>query len=159
MSMMIDFLGYDPTTSPAIESLGKAELLPAGMYTGAALSAQLKETKSDPDCRYWLLLFAVADEGDFNGRVLPVRFNTNHSDPEVAELGRGQLHHYLKCIGNLNPKCPDDLCGITVSLTVVIRKGNFKDRNGKDRDGEYNEVTRINACLPGSHSKHAKAEA
>ena len=156
---MIDVFGFDPCLSPAIESLGKSDPIPAGIYTAAALSAQLQATKSDPDCRYWLLLFAVADEGDFNGRVLPVRFNTNHSDPEVAELGRGQLHHYLKCIGNVKPKSEADLCGITVSLTVVIRKGTFKDRNGKERDGEYNEVTRINACLPGSNSKHAKAEA
>jgi hypothetical protein len=94
-----------------------------------------------------LLLFAVADDGEFNGRILPVRLNTNHSDPEVAELGRGQLHHYLKCIGNLNPKSPEDMCGITVSITVVIRKGSFKDRNGKERDGEYNEVTRINGVF------------
>ena len=159
MSTIFDVFGFDPTTSPVIESLGKADPIPAGIYTAEALSAQLKETKSDSDCRYWLLLVAVTGEGDFNGRVLPVRFNTNHSDPEVAELGRGQLHHYLKCIGNLNPKCPEDLCGITVSLTVVIRKGTFKDRTGKERDGEYNEVTRINACLPGSNGKHAKSEA
>jgi hypothetical protein len=51
------------------------------------------------------------------------------------------------------------MCGITVSITVVIRKGSFKDRNGKEREGEYNEVTRINACLPGSNGKHDKAKA
>jgi hypothetical protein len=143
-----DFLGFDPSSTPVIESLeGRKDPIPNGVYKAKVTSALRKPTKQCPDCWFWLLQFTI-DEGEFEGRSLPFRFNIVNTNQQAEEIGRGQLCHYLHCIGNLSPQSETDFCGIPVMVSVVTRKNAFTNRNGEEVEGQVNEIVRIEPCMP-----------
>jgi hypothetical protein len=142
-------LGFDPQVTPAVEWLGgKRDLVSNGVYLAKATSAIRKASKKSKECWYWQVTFSIT-EGEYEGRSLPVRFNVVHTiSSEAEEIGRGQLRHYLDCIGNLTPGNEADLCGVPVMITVETRKNTFTGRSGEAVEGVVNEVVRIEAYLP-----------
>ena len=141
------FLGFDPTTIARVETLGGSDQVPNGAYMAAVTFAERMVAKRNEECCYWRLRFTILDE-EFKGCEIPVRFNSSHQNPEVVELGRGALCHYLDCIGNTDPQCEADLCNVPVLITVRNKKNEFTGINGKPVVATVSEIVRIDP-LPG----------
>ena len=140
----VSFLGFDIASTSPVEFLGeKKELITPGVYLAIVTFAMRRFTKDCVNCWYWLLNFTVTG-GEFDGRSLPVRFNiVNTKSPIAEEIGRGQMVHYLQCIGRLEPQSETDLCGVPVLITVGTRKNTFTGRNGEEVEGVVNEIVKI----------------
>jgi hypothetical protein len=145
MSAIIDFLGFDVEATSVVEVLGKIDPILNGIYRAKVTSAERRPTKQCVDCWFWLLQFTIT-AGEFAGRCLPFRFNIVNTNQQAEEIGRGQLCHYLHCIGNLSPNSADDLCNVPVLITVVTRKNSFTGRNDEVIEGVTNEIVRIEPC-------------
>jgi hypothetical protein len=141
-----DFLGFDPSLTPVIESFeGRKEPIPNGVYRAKVTSAERKPTKQCPNCWFWVLQFTII-AGEFEGRSLPIRFNIVNTNQQAEEIGRGQMSHYLHCIGNLSPQSEADLCGVPVVITVATRKSTFIGRNDEPVEGVTNEIVHVDSC-------------
>jgi hypothetical protein len=137
------FLGLDPSKVVRVETMGSRDRIPNGVYLAEATSAVKQIARSNGECTYWHLFFTIL-EGEFKGYGIPARFNCDHQNSEVIELGQGQLCHYLDCIGNTDPQCEADFCHVPVLITVLNKKNKF-DRNGKEVEAMVSEVRRFDA--------------
>ena len=154
MSTIIDFLGFDPSSTPVIESFeGRKDPISNGVYPAKVTSAERKPTKQCPNCWFWLLQFTII-AGEFAGRSLAYRFNIVNTTPFAEERGRGQLAHYLHCIDNLSPQSEADLCGVPVMITVATRKSTFTGSNGETVESVTNEIVHVDSCRDQADPMH-----
>ena len=137
-------LGFDIASTPRVKTLGGRDQVPNGNYLAAAISAAWLCAASNVACCYWYIIFTIL-EGEFKGCEIPYRFNCQHPNPEVVELGQGQLCHYLDCIGNTDPQGTEDLCNVPVMITVRNKKSEFNS-NGKDRVATVSEIVRFESA-------------
>ena len=138
-------LGFDPRVTPVIESFeGRKELIPNGVYQSKVTSAERKPTKQCPNCWFWVLQFTII-AGEFAGRSIHYRFNIVNTTPFAEERGRGQMAHYLHCIGNLSPQSEADLCNVPVMITVATRKSTFTGSNGETVESMVNEIVHVDS--------------
>ena len=145
MTDTVGFLGFDVSSTQVVEVLGKIDPVPDGRYRVKVTSAERRVTKQCVDCWFWLLQFTII-AGEFAGRSLAFRFNIVNTNKQAEEIGRGQLCHYLNCIGNQSPQSEADLCGVPVIITVTSRKNSFTGRNDEVIEGITNEIVRIEPC-------------
>ena len=139
------FLGFDISSIARVKTLGGRDHVANGNYLAAAISAAWLCAASNVECCYWYIIFTIL-EGEFKGCEIPYRFNCKHPNPEVVEIGRGQLCPYLDCIGNNDPQSTDDLCNVPVIITVRNRKSEFTGSNGKDRVATVSEIVRFESA-------------
>jgi hypothetical protein len=146
MTATTDFLGFDPSSTPEVESFeSRKDPIPNGVYRAEVISAERKPTKQCPNSWFWELQFTIA-AGEFAGRCIPFRFNVVHASEQAIKIGRGQLVHYLRCIGKHSPKSAADLCGVPIKITVATRKNTFTSSNGESVEGVVNEIVHIDSC-------------
>ena len=139
-------LGFDPRVTPVIESFeGRKDPIANGVYRAEVTSAERKSTKQCQNCWFWVLQFTII-AGEFAGRSIPFRFNIVNTSPFAEERGRGQLAHYLHCIGNLSPQSEADLCNVPVTITVATRKSMFTGSNGEQVESMVNEIVHVDSC-------------
>ena len=138
------FLDFDISSTPRVKTMGGRDQVPNGNYLAAAISAAWMCAVSNVECCYWYFIFTIL-EGEFKGYEIPCRFNCKYPDPEIVELGRGQLCHYLDCIGNTDPQSEADLCNVPVMITVRNRTSKFNS-NGKDRVATVSEIVRFESA-------------
>ena len=134
-----NFLGFDPSSVTRVKTLGGRDRVASGSYLAEVTSVERMVAKSNGNCCYWLLLFTILD-GLFKGCEIPVRFNCAHQNLEVVELGRGQMAHYLDCIGVTDPQNAADLCNVPVVITVRNKTSRFTSDDGKEVVATVSEI-------------------
>ena len=145
MTDTVGFLGFDASTTPVIESFeGRKDPIANGVYPSKVTSAERKTTKQCLNCWFWVLQFTIT-AGEFAGRSIPFRFNIVNTNPFAEERGKGQMAHYLHCIGNLSPQSEADLYNVPVMITVATRKSTFTGSNGETVESMVNEIVHVDS--------------
>ena len=140
--MFNTFLGFDPSSVTRVKTLSGRDRVASGSYWAEVTSVERMVAKSNGHCCYWLLIFTILD-GLFRGCEIPVRFNCAHQNPEVVELGRGQMAHYLDCIGVTDPQDENDLCNVPVVITVRNKMNRFTGDDGREVVTPVSEIVSI----------------
>lgn len=107
-------------------------VLPAGRYTFNVLNAELKPTKSNPDCNYLSVSLEVVSDFRKGTRIFD-NFNIYHEKETVRNIGRSQLAELCNAIGLPEMKNISELLSCVVDAQVSVDFYNGNETNRVDK--------------------------
>jgi hypothetical protein len=110
-------------------------LIPEGKYLAMIIDSERVATKKN-DGYFILLTFKIVD-GDFKGRIIRIRLNTENPNPLAVEIADKTLNTICKACGKFGVKDSQELHGILLHITVYITKP--KDGYGPQNDIKFYE--------------------
>ena len=150
---IVDFLGFDPSETEAIENFeGKQPAIPEGEYKAVASMAERKRNKAG-DGWYWEFVFTVV-EGEYKGRTITHYFNMMTRNEIATRIGQGQMKRLLIALGNLTPRNEADMLNIPVRLCVKCVKNTYT-KDGRQVEVINNTISRIDPCDNNSSAQQA----
>jgi hypothetical protein len=115
--------------------------IPAGKYPAIILHSELCTNKLGTG-QYIKLKWQIV-EGDYHGRVIFSQHNVFHQNPQVENIGRGELQSFAKAAGIDPLEDSEDLHGKPMLVFVSVRSdktGNYGDQNEIKRAEPYGDV-------------------
>jgi hypothetical protein len=144
MSTIVDFLGFNPSETEAIENFdSKQPAIPEGEYKAVASQAERKRNKAG-DGWYWEFVFTVV-EGEYKGRTITHYFNMMTRNEIATRIGQGQMKRLLIAINNLTPANEAAMLNVPVRLCVKCVKNTFT-KDGREVEVINNTISRIDPC-------------
>lgn len=96
------------------------DAIPAGKYQAVIIESEMKSTRNG-NGQYLELTFEVID-GEYKGRKIWSRLNTNNPNPQAVKIAKGDLSAICRSVGVMVPRDTVELHNLPMGIDVTCRK-------------------------------------